>query len=165
MSADFVVRAPDEEDWREVRDLRLEMLADTPIAYLETLNTALRHGEEHWRRRARPRQDGGITVVAVHRDGRWIGTMAGVPGAGGPVLVGVYVAPGFRGRAAGVTDALLERIEDWARGHADVLRLEVNELNARARAAYERRGFVLTGRTSPYPLDPPSLELEMIKRL
>jgi len=89
----------------------------------------------------------------------------GIPGVGGPTLVGVYVAPGFRGRRAGVTDALLDAVEAWAREHADVLRLEVNELNARARAAYERRGFVLTGRTSPYPLDPPSLELEMIKRL
>ncbi|MCU1475039.1 N-acetyltransferase [Amnibacterium sp.] len=165
MTAGFVVRSPDEEDWREARDLRLEMLADTPIAYLETLETALGHDEAYWRRRARPRTDGGITVVAVTDDGRWVGTMAGIPGAGGPTLVGVYVSPAFRGRRAGVTDALLDAVETWARGHADVLRLEVNELNARARAAYEQRGFVLTGRTSPYPLDPPSLELEMIKRL
>jgi GNAT superfamily N-acetyltransferase len=161
----FTIRSTDEEDWREVRDLRLEMLADTPIAYLETLATARRHDEAYWRRRARPRADGGITVVAVTDDGRWVGTMSGIPGVGGPTLVGVYVAPGFRGRRAGVTDALLEAVESWAGEHADVLRLEVNELNARARAAYEQRGFVLTGRTSPYPLDPPSLELEMIKRL
>jgi GNAT superfamily N-acetyltransferase len=165
VTAGFTIRSPDEEDWREVRDLRLEMLADTPIAYLETLETARRHDESHWRRRARPRTDGGITVVAVTDDGRWVGTMAGMPGIGGPTLVGVYVSPGFRGRRAGVTDALLDAVEAWAREHADVLRLEVNELNARARVAYEQRGFVLTGRTSPYPLDPPSLELEMIKRL
>jgi GNAT superfamily N-acetyltransferase len=165
MSAGFTVRSPDEEDWREVRDLRLEMLADTPIAYLETLQAARRHDEAYWRRRARPRTDGGITVVAVTDAGRWVGTMAGIPGVGGPTLVGVYVSPGFRGRRAGVTDALLDAVEAWAHEHADVLRLEVNELNTRARAAYERRGFVLTGRTSPYPLDPPSLELEMIKRL
>jgi len=163
--AAFLLRSPDEEDWREVRDLRLEMLADTPIAYLETLATARKHDEAYWRRRARPRGDGSISVVAVHEDGRWIGTMAGVPGATGPMLVGVYVAPGFRGRRAGVTDALLGAVEDWARGFSEVLRLEVNELNTRARAAYEARGFVLTGATSPYPLDPPSLELEMIKRL
>ncbi|HEV7623078.1 MAG TPA: GNAT family N-acetyltransferase [Amnibacterium sp.] len=165
MTPGFTVRSPDEEDWRELRDLRLEMLADTPIAYLETLETARTHDEAYWRRRARPRTDGGISVVAVTDDGRWVGTMAGIPGVGGPTLVGVYVAPGFRGRRVGVTDALLDAVETWARGHAGVLRLEVNELNVRARVAYERRGFVLTGRTSPYPLDPPSLELEMIKRL
>ena len=28
----FVVRRTTEEDWREVRALRLEMLADTPLA-------------------------------------------------------------------------------------------------------------------------------------
>jgi GNAT superfamily N-acetyltransferase len=164
VTAEFTVRSPVEEDWERVRELRLEMLADTPIAYLETLEDALRHDEAYWRRRARPREDGSISVAAVAGD-RWVGTMAGVPGVGGPMLVGVYVAPDFRGRRAGVTDALLDRVEAWARRHSDVLRLEVNELNTRARAAYERRGFVLTGRTSPYPLDPPSLELEMIKRL
>ena len=165
MIADVVVRPPTEDEWRQVRDLRLEMLADTPIAYLETLETARRHDEAHWRRRARPRQDGGVFLVAVLPNGRFVGQMAGVVDVAGPTLVAVYVAPAFRGAAAGVADALLDGIEDWACASSTLLRLEVNELNLRARSYYERRGFVLTGRTSPYPLDPPSLELEMVKRL
>jgi GNAT superfamily N-acetyltransferase len=84
---------------------------------------------------------------------------------GAPTLVAVYVAPGFRGADAGVTDALLAGIERWAAQHGDQLRLEVNEFNPRAIEAYRRRGFVMTGRTTPYPLDPPSLELEMVKPL
>jgi GNAT superfamily N-acetyltransferase len=91
--------------------------------------------------------------------------MTGIPTRDGPTLVAVYVAPAFRGRAAGVTDALLEGIEAWARRSSTTLRLEVNEFNPRARTAYEARGFVATGRTHPHPLPPPSLELEMIKRL
>jgi hypothetical protein len=41
----------------------------------------------------------------------------------------------------------------------------VHEDNARARRAYERRGFVLTGHTVPYNLDPSRNELEMVKGL
>jgi GNAT superfamily N-acetyltransferase len=81
------------------------------------------------------------------------------------MLVGVYVAPDRRGDGAGVTRALLDEVERWALGHGPTLRLEVHEDNPRARRFYEKLGFVLTGRTSTYPLEPGGLELEMIKRL
>ena len=93
--------------------------------------------------------------------------MAGfVPDAStGPLLVGVYVAPGVRGREVGLADAMLTTIEDWARTESDRLTLHVHEENARARAFYERRGFVATGRTVPYPLAPDELEVEMSRAL
>jgi len=158
----FTVRQVEEQDWVRLRALRLEMLADTPIAYLETLATAEGHPVSHWRRQARGRPSG-VKLVAEADDGRWLGTMSGILAEGVPTLVAVYVAPDARGAGAGVTDALLTAIERWAARHGDQLRLEVNELNGRAIEAYRRRGFVLTGRTTPYPLDPPSLELEMVK--
>lgn len=161
---EFAVRAVEEEDWDLLRALRLEMLEDTPIAYLETLATARTHPESYWRRQARGRADA-VKLVAETPAGRWIGTMGGVVADGAPTLVAVYVTPAARGRSPGVTDALLQAVEDWARQRGDQLRLEVNELNPRAVAAYESRGFFLTGRTSPYPLQPPSLELEMVKPL
>lgn len=161
---DFTVRPVREEEWRRFRDLRMEMLADSPIAYLETTETARQHDEGHWRRMARGRPSG-VKLVAEVSTGRWVGTMAGVLTEAVPTLVAVYVAPDFRGRRAGVTDALLDGVEAWARGHGTRLQLEVNEFNPRAIAAYESRGFVRTGRTSPYPLDPPSLEIEMVKAL
>jgi GNAT superfamily N-acetyltransferase len=105
--------------------------------------------------------------LAAIRGATWIGTMGAyfpVPGAD-PVLVGVYVSPDFRGSAAGVTDALLDGVEAWVReqGHT-ALTLEVHEKNPRARAYYDRRGFTLTGRTLPYPLDPSGRELELEMR-
>lgn len=160
----FAVREVEEHDWVRMRSLRLEMLADTPIAYLETLATAQRHPVSHWQRVARGRP-GGVKLVAELEDGRWVGTMTGIIAEGTPTLVAVYVAPAYRGAEPGVTDALLGAIEHWAAQHGDQLRLEVNELNGRAVEAYRRRGFVLTGRTTPYPLDPPSRELEMVKPL
>ncbi|MBF4572687.1 GNAT family N-acetyltransferase [Herbiconiux sp. VKM Ac-1786] len=165
--AGLTIRRTDEADWREVRRLRLEMLADTPLAYLETLAHAHRRSEAEWRAKAREGSSTrAITVVAETAEGRFVATMLSSvpPGASGAYLFGVYVAPSHRG-AAGVTDALLTRIEEWALGRGDTLTLEVHEDNARAIAAYRKRGFVETGVTLPYPLDPSRRELEMRKDL
>jgi GNAT superfamily N-acetyltransferase len=83
----------------------------------------------------------------------------------GPLLVGVYVSPDYRGEAAGVSRRLLDAVEDWARLHGETLRLEVHEANPRARRFYEKLGFTMTGRSREYELEPGGLELEMIKPL
>lgn len=166
-STDLVIRTTTEDDWREVRALRLEMLRDTPIAYGETLEHALAVDESGWRARAAhgtmPRQ---TSVVAID-GGRWVGHMGGyIPDAtSGPMLVGVYVAPDHRGEKAGVARLLLGAVERWALGHGDTLRLEVHEDNPRALRFYEKLGFTLTGRSREYELEPGGLELEMIKSL
>ncbi len=157
-----------EADWERVRDIRLEMLADTPLAYLETLETALEHDEAEWRSRAaRGSAPHNTRFVAVDESGQWVGAMGGmVSREGEPTLIGVYVAPHARGDAAGVADALLSAVEDWARAEGgEHLLLFVHEDNARARAAYERRGFSYTGTTEPYSLDPSALELGMSRPL
>lgn len=167
-SSETVVRRTREEDWRDVRKLRLEMLHDTPMGYAESYDTAATRDEADWRMRAaRGTAEHRIALAAIDQSGHWVGTMGGyVPEhEAHPTLVGVYVAPSHRGRRRGVTDALLEAIENWARTESTRLTLHVHEDNARARTAYERRGFVQTGHTVPYNLDPSRRELEMIKRL
>ncbi len=164
---DLVIRTTTEDDWRSVRTLRLEMLRDYPLAYGETIEHAELVDEAGWRRRAaRGTQPNQTSVVAIVGD-RWVGHMGGyIPDAAtGPLLVGVYVSPDFRGDAAGVTRGLLEAVEEWAREHGDTLRLEVHEDNPRARRFYEKLGFTLTGRSREYELPPGGLELEMIKPL
>ncbi|WP_051159116.1 GNAT family N-acetyltransferase [Agromyces subbeticus] len=164
---DIVIRTTSEADWQAVRALRLEMLRDYPLAYAETLATALDVDEEGWRLRGArgttPRQ---TSIVAIDGD-RWIGQMGGyIPDAtSGPLLVGVYVAADHRGEAAGVSRMLLDAVEDWARGFGDTLRLEVHEDNPRAIRFYEKLGFTHTGRSREYELAPGGLELEMIKPL
>lgn len=164
---DIVIRTTSEADWQAVRALRLEMLRDYPLAYAETLATALDVDEAGWRLRGargtNPRQ---TSVVAIDGD-RWIGHMGGyIPDAtSGPVLVGVYVAADHRGETAGVARRLLDVVEDWALGFGDTLRLEVHEDNPRAIRFYEKLGFTHTGRSREYELAPGGLELEMIKPL
>jgi len=161
--ASWVVRASTEDDWEAYRALRFEMLADAPIAFLETLEQAKQHPEEHWRRRASNTVGTTTLFAAVAEDGRWLGSMGGYQAVGAldPYLVGVYVTPAFRGREHGMTDALLDAVIDWARGRGDRLLLEVHEDNEAAIRSYLRRGFVFTGRTQPYPLDRTANEREM----
>ncbi len=174
---EFVVRSMTEDDWEPYRGIRIEMLRDTPMAYGETLESALALDEAGWRRRAdarstpsRPHVPGtavtSIRFAAILPDGTWIGSMGGyVDERLGPVLVGVYVAPAYRGDAFGVTSALIEAVEDWARELAPTIHLDVHESNVRARASYAKRGYVETGNTQPYPIDPRFTEIEMVKQL
>jgi ribosomal protein S18 acetylase RimI-like enzyme len=164
---DAVIHRFRAEDWREYRTLRLEMLEDTPLAYLETLEHALTLPESEWRgRTTRTTVPGSTAYAAVDpATGRWLGAMNAYVAADRTrvMLVSVYITPDARGRAAGVTDMLLDAIVAWARDRpeATAIRLEVHEDNPRARAYYERRGFRLTGRSVPYALDRSQRDLEM----
>ncbi|MEJ3404612.1 GNAT family N-acetyltransferase [Rathayibacter sp. YIM 133350] len=161
----FSVRATTEDDWANYRDIRIEMLTDSPDAFFTTLADVVDRGEAFWRERVSGASS--FTVAAVDTDDdRWLGVMTGViasvmtdaPESAVPQLVGVYVRPEARG--AGVADALLEAIESWARVRGDALHLEVHDGNSRAVAFYARRGFELTGRSTPHPRRP-GAEVEM----
>lgn len=156
-----------EQDWRQVRDLRLQALADTPYAYLETFVHAVGQTEDDWRERAR-RSEGPTQIGFAAVDGdRWVGTMRASPDPEGRmVLQSVFVAPSHRGRATGVADALLDAVETWVRRQGlTELYLDVHEDNARAQALYRRRGYTPTGHRQPYPLNPAQQELQMRRDL
>ncbi len=155
-----------EQDWRPLRDLRLQALADTPHAYLETFFHAVSQTEDDWRLRAR-RSEGPDQVGFAAVDGdRWVGTMRAILEDGKPVLQSVFVVPSHRGRQHGVADALLDAVESWVgAGGFGELFLCVHADNRRAQALYRRRGYAFTGVRTPYPLDPTQDELEMRREL
>lgn len=143
------------------------MLADTPIAFTDTLERARTRSDAEWQNyAARGNTATSLRVAAVTPEGRWVGTMGAYkPVSGDPILVGVYVSPDFRGSRSGVTDALLDAVERWVRERASTLTLLVHEHNLRAQTAYRKRGFELTGRSEPYTLNPAERDLEMSKSL
>jgi len=165
----ITVRSTDRDDWQRLRRLRLEALADTPMAFGQTTENALAMSEGDWRAYAGRGQDPNRTFLVAVDDasGEFVGMMGGAldQGGGAPFLVAVYVSPAWRGKKKGVTDFLLASVEDWARRFDTRLQLDVHEDNERARRYYEARGFQLTGQTMPYPLDRTKLELNMLKRL
>lgn len=155
------------DDWQQLRELRLEALADTPSAFLELHSDAAGRDEGSWRRRAEGSSAGedSAMFIAAEASGEWIGMLGVYRDAPGEAqVVSVYVAP--RARGQGVLDELLDQAERWALSVGlNRLRLLVHEDNARARAAYERLGFAPTGGAFPYPLDETRVESELDKRL
>jgi len=165
---EFSIRRTTASDWQELRDLRIEMIRDTPIAYAEGLEEAHELDEAAWKVRGeRGTAEHGIAIAAISNTGQWVGMMGGfvLDPQTGPLLVGVYVAPEWRGRQVGLTDALLATIEAWARTEGQQLTLHVHEENTRAQKYYERQGFIATGHRMAYNLDPSKNELEMVKQL
>jgi len=162
------VRRVRPQDWPHWRRIRLEALADTPTAFLELLGDAERRTDAQWQERTAAAAQGDAHGLWLAWEGdEVVGCIGGLryePGDDALVYT-VYVTPSAR--SAGVLDLLLDAVEQWARGLAGVtrLRLEVHEDNARARAAYARRGFVENGAWEPYPHDPTRQELEMDRPL
>lgn len=159
--ADHTLHHPAEDDWRELRDIRIRSIRDTPLAFLEDLDVAEGHPESEWRFRGRRNAEpGSHQVVAIAPDGHWVATFAGFISQGqleyaggtpdnqdGPTqanVVGVWIDPGHRG--AGLAEGLLADVVEWARGRgSDSLHLMVHVENPRAAAFYRRAGFVATG--------------------
>lgn len=162
-------------DWELLRDVRLEMLSDTPMAYVESLAAARRQTDTQWQERAATMSgDSSITLIADDgTDGSPISGLMRVvikqpqdpSRALQAMLISVYVAPEHRG--LGLADQLLDEACAIAGAElgAGVIELGVHEDNARAKAFYERHGFEYTGASRPYPQDKARLEIVMARRL
>jgi RimJ/RimL family protein N-acetyltransferase len=136
-------------EWPLFRRLRLEALRESPDAFSSTLAEwqGPADTEQRWRSR--------LTDVPFNAIAYVNGEAAGMVSATSPndvgttELISMWVAPAARGQ--GVGDALVEAVIRWAGRHRiGAVRLEVVEDNLRARAFYERCGFVDQG-----PLEKP----------
>ncbi len=143
----FVVRRVRQDEWRELRALRLRALADAPDAFGATLAEAEAEPDEAWQERAAAAR---VTLVA-EVDGRLVGMAAGGTAPIDPssaALYSMWVEPDHRG--TGVASAIVGAIVDWATGAGyQGLGLGVTTTNARAIAFYERLGFVDNGMRFP----------------
>jgi GNAT superfamily N-acetyltransferase len=176
-----VFRSIRPEEWRQVRELRLDALRDpvAHLAFLETYEDAAAKSDAFWQDRTAGAAVGvgeRQQIVAVGDDGVWAGSVtvlveeAGVRDPFGMVvernqghLVGVFVRPEYRGSGAGVTRALFDAALAWSwESGLDRVRLFVHEKNGRAEAFYRKAGFVPTGETVPMPGGTGELELEFV---
>ena len=147
------------DEWQAYRAIRLAMLQESPAAFGSTHSEAASFDEQLWRQRLAD------NVVILAR----LGTMPagsvmyseyGMTDPGDCALYGMWVDPSLRG--AGVGRALVEAA--IARARSAGKRRLVHHIvsgNDRAGRLYERRGFVPTGRTIPYPQDDRLVEVEM----
>ncbi|AVT29942.1 GNAT family N-acetyltransferase [Plantactinospora sp. BC1] len=151
-------------DAARVRAIRLEMLADSPLAFLETLADAAARPHFEYAARIAGMSTGHRTAAFVAEvDGRVVGHAGGQAAPGQPgltVVFAVYLTPAWRG--SGLLAALVEAVADWSRaaGRPELL-LEVVVGNDRAVRAYQRLGFVDTGVRVAHPTIPTLRELQM----
>lgn len=144
---DVIVLRVTEDDWRDLREVRLAALAEAPTAFGSTVRHEQDFDEDRWRAWARS----AAMFVAVAGESP-VGIAAGVAGTSGVErkLVAMWVSPGWRGRD--VASSLMGSVVDWAGVEgAERVTLWVAQGNAPARRLYERRGFRFTGGRKPLP--------------
>jgi predicted GNAT family acetyltransferase len=151
------VRRVRPEDAARVRALRLEMLADSPLAFLERIDTAAARPHAEFQERTAERATSPQNAAFIAECGTRVVAHAGAwvpPGSDGTSMIyAVYVTPRLRGH--GLLGRLVEVIAAWSSaGGRPLLGLEVVTGNARAIRAYERLGFTDTGQRAPHPTLP-----------
>ncbi|MFV2019616.1 GNAT family N-acetyltransferase [Micromonospora sp. LOL_023] len=177
------VRRVQPADAARMRALRLEMLADSPLAFLERLADAAARPHHEYAERIARASTGSLLAQfvaepaaepAADRPGRSERRAGGqfVAHAGAhvaaddpatTVLFAIYVSPAWRGQK--LLAGLIDAVADWSRaaGRPELL-LEVVVGNDRAVRAYQRLGFVDTGVRLPHPTLPTLTELQMRRR-
>src|SRR4051812_23283090 len=105
------------EDAARMRALRLEMLADAPLAFLETLaDAAARPHNEYAARVAYTSAGPNNAQFVADPGGRLVGHAGGTVTPDEPgltVIYAVYVTPTWRG--SGLLGDLIDGVADWSR--------------------------------------------------
>ncbi|MBG6069235.1 GNAT family N-acetyltransferase [Micromonospora ureilytica] len=152
------------EDAARMRALRLEMLADAPLAFLETLADAAARPHNEFAARVAYTSAGSTNAQFIaDPGGRLVGHAGGTTAPNEPgltVIYAVYVTPTWRG--SGLVGELIDGVAAWSRacGRPELL-LEVVVGNDSAYRAYQRLGFEDTGVRVPHPTIPALNELQM----
>lgn len=143
------VRRVKAHEWEQIRAIRLEMLADTPGAYITTLDEAKSFADSVWMERSEKGSAGSEQATFLGFDGdvpvaMAVGLRKRRGRKGVLVIVSVYVSPALRG--SGLASDLMGAVESWGSGwKAPAASLWVAETNDRARAFYARLGYEPTG--------------------
>jgi ribosomal protein S18 acetylase RimI-like enzyme len=137
------------DDWRELRDVRLQSLSDAPAAFGATYADWVDATEERWRQRL---LDVPLTLVARSDTGP-VGVVCGAESAEGVELISMWVAPAHRG--TGLAGDLVARVVAWATDRGRATSLTVRDDNAAAIGCYLRAGFVDLGVPDGWPEDAP----------
>ena len=139
MEAAITIRSTKEEDWEELKKIRLAALLDAPTAFGVSHATAMANTDLQWRDRAAGRGQALFTLAFMNDCA--VGMVAHLSSSlSGCNLIAMWVAPEWRGTATATR--LVESVKAHAlsQGCARVV-LEVVPSNLRAVAFYRKQGF------------------------
>lgn len=130
------------EHWRDLKNVRLASLRDSPNAFGVPYDAAAEYSDEEWM--ARASGEAGPVFFIAYEAGRPIGLVGGIYANGEYELISMWVAPEHR--RSGVAKQLVEALKDRAVEDAyDVVILKVSPDNASACQLYSRCGFRAVG--------------------
>ena len=160
-SVEFKVRRIDAGEWPRLRAIRLAALTTDADSFGTTYERTHETPDTKWQQLA---ADGAQSptmamFVAVTPDSGLIAMAGASVNAENPDethVWGVYVVPERRGRATGAALAVMDAARDWVRDHTTCshITIHVTGTNDHALAFYRRYGFVETGESEPFVLDP-----------
>ncbi|WP_371865374.1 GNAT family N-acetyltransferase [Duganella aquatilis] len=133
------IRYATEEDWPELKRVRLAALLDAPLAFGVSHASAAAYTDQAWRDRAAGR--GPARYLLAFDGGTAVGIVAHVPNAARELeLIAMWVTPALRGTPT--ASRLVEAVKQHATTHAyPRLLLDVDPDNRRAAAFYRKLGF------------------------
>lgn len=153
------------EEWRELREIRLRALADSPDSFGSTFAREEQFPDSEWIKRAErgSKSADARTFVAV-AERRFCGLVTGFLEEGAANLVSLWVDPAYRTRGVGFE--LIRAVEQWAsEKHAKAVELWVTHTNEPARRLYDGAGYTETGQRQPHPWNPKLEEIQLRKNL
>lgn len=144
----IVIREAIPADANRFRELRLEALQDSPIAFTADYQKNLNHPPKYWEDLLTMQADDSTIFLAEH-DGKLIG-MTGIARGSSPKtrhgawIWGVYVTPAWR--SLHIAEEVIHSCFNWAKARKIVLaKLGVAAVNEPAIRCYERCGFKTYG--------------------
>ena len=151
-----IIRLAEAGDAARLRALRLEALADAPIAFAADYDRTEAEPLSFWIQRINERTQGNQSAICVAEVGEALIGMIGLVRGHwqktehGGIIWGVYVQPAWRGLH--IAEALIEGCIAWGRSLGmTVVKLGVMTANAPAIRCYLRCGF------SVYGVDPQAI--------
>jgi ribosomal protein S18 acetylase RimI-like enzyme len=144
------IRYTQEEDWQELKRVRLAALLDAPTAFGVTHASAAAYTDEAWRDRAAGR--GKARFILAFEGAEAVGIVGHVPNDRQELeLIAMWVAPSYRGTsiAAQLVDAVKRDNLTYTR-----ILLDVARSNQRASAFYQKQGFVFLPQWEPLESHP-----------
>jgi RimJ/RimL family protein N-acetyltransferase len=148
------VRQVGQDEWADLRTIRVAALTDSPSAFGSTLERELAFDEDRWRSWTER-----CGVFLGWADDRPVAIAGGLPEPDEVELIAVWAHPDTRGTGAGA--AVIAAVIDWARQRrARRVTAWAVQDNDRAMRCYRKLGFTPTGRTDEHPHNEALRELE-----
>jgi ribosomal protein S18 acetylase RimI-like enzyme len=137
------IRYTQEEDWQELKRVRLAALLDAPTAFGVTHASAAAYTDEAWRDLAAGR--GKARFILAFDGAEAVGIVGHVPNDQQELeLIAMWVAPSHRGTPTATR--LVDAVKEHTTGR---ILLDVAPTNARASAFYQKQGFVFLPQWEP----------------